>query len=53
MFIYLFKFYFSDFGLSKVMDQHTKTMTSCGTAAWAAPEILKNSRYTEKADVYR
>ena len=27
-------------------------MTSCGTAAWAAPEILKNSRYTEKADVY-
>jgi len=47
-----FKVKISDFGLSKVMDPQQKTMTSCGTAAWAAPEILKNSRYTEKADVY-
>jgi len=47
-----YKVKISDFGLSKVMDPQTRTMTSCGTAAWAAPEILKNSRYTEKADVY-
>ena len=45
--------FFLDFGLSKVLDPQNRTMTSCGTAAWAAPEILKNSRYTEKADVYR
>jgi len=47
-----YKVKISDFGLSKVMDPQSRTMTSCGTAAWAAPEILKNSRYTEKADVY-
>jgi len=47
-----FKVKISDFGLSKVMDPHQKTMTSCGTAAWAAPEILKNATYTEKADIY-
>eukprot|EP01114_Cavostelium_apophysatum_P020947 TRINITY_DN716_c2_g1_i1.p1 TRINITY_DN716_c2_g1~~TRINITY_DN716_c2_g1_i1.p1 ORF type:complete len:545 (+),score=115.02 TRINITY_DN716_c2_g1_i1:74-1708(+) len=42
----------TDFGLSKVIGELNKTMTSCGTAAWAAPEVLRNSRYTEKADVY-
>jgi len=47
-----YKVKISDFGLSKIMDPHNRTMTSCGTAAWAAPEILKNSRYTEKADVF-
>jgi serine/threonine protein kinase len=54
VFLFLLSVVFSaDFGLSKVLDPQTKTMTSCGTAAWAAPEILKNARYTEKADVYR
>jgi len=47
-----YKLKICDFGLSRVVEQITKTMTSCGTAAWAAPEVLKNSRYTEKADVY-
>jgi len=42
----------SDFGLSKVVETLNGTMTSCGTPAWAAPEVLKNSHYTEKADVY-
>jgi len=47
-----FKVKISDFGLSKIVEKMNSTMTSCGTAAWAAPEILKNNRYTEKADVY-
>jgi len=28
------------------------TMTSCGTPAWAAPEVLQTQRYSLKADVY-
>lgn len=47
-----FKVKISDFGLSKVIENVNADMTSCGTASWAAPEVLKNSRYTEKADVY-
>lgn len=27
-------------------------MTACGTPSWTAPEILRNEKYTEKADVY-
>jgi len=27
-------------------------MTSCGTPAWTAPEVLRNERYTETADVF-
>ena len=27
-------------------------MTACGTPCWTAPEILRNQRYTLKADVY-
>ena len=30
----------------------TKTLTACGTPCWAAPEILRNERYTTKADVF-
>eukprot|EP01121_Diplochlamys_sp_Union-15-3_P019357 TRINITY_DN7282_c0_g1_i2.p1 TRINITY_DN7282_c0_g1~~TRINITY_DN7282_c0_g1_i2.p1 ORF type:complete len:674 (-),score=78.95 TRINITY_DN7282_c0_g1_i2:61-1956(-) len=41
-----------DFGLSRFSDTDSKTMTACGTPSWTAPEILRNSRYTEKADVY-
>jgi Protein tyrosine and serine/threonine kinase len=49
-----FRVKISDFGLSKVLEKSStaQTMTSCGTAAWAAPEVLRNARYTEKADVY-
>lgn len=46
------KLFESNLGLSKVVGAANRTMTSCGTAAWAAPEILKHSHYTEKADVY-
>lgn len=41
-----------DFGLSKILEADNKTMTACGTPCWAAPEILRNQRYTTKADVY-
>jgi serine/threonine protein kinase len=48
-----FKVKISDFGLSKVIDHvHNTHMTSCGTAAWAAPEVLKQANYTSKADVF-
>jgi tRNA A-37 threonylcarbamoyl transferase component Bud32 len=41
-----------DFGLSKIAVDMQATMTACGTPCWTAPEILRNSRYTTKADVF-
>lgn len=41
----------TDFGLSRVVDTQS-TMTHCGTVEFCAPEVLKRSRYTIKADVY-
>eukprot|EP01107_Rhizomastix_libera_P017087 TRINITY_DN764_c0_g1_i2.p1 TRINITY_DN764_c0_g1~~TRINITY_DN764_c0_g1_i2.p1 ORF type:complete len:766 (-),score=274.62 TRINITY_DN764_c0_g1_i2:102-2399(-) len=41
-----------DFGLSTYLDQHSTTMTACGTPCWTAPEVLRHLRYTEKADIY-
>ncbi|KAL6080092.1 putative serine/threonine-protein kinase SIS8 [Balamuthia mandrillaris] len=42
-----------DFGLSKIVaETFSATLTSCGTPCWTAPEVLRNERYTEKADVY-
>ena len=40
-----------DFGLSRIT-AHNQTMTACGTPSWTAPEVLRNERYTTKADVY-
>ena len=40
-----------DFGLSRITAQN-QTMTACGTPSWTAPEVLRNERYTTKADVY-
>lgn len=41
-----------DFGLSRIRIE-TATMTgNIGTAQWTAPEILNESRYTFKADIY-
>lgn len=40
-----------DFGFSK-LKQNARTMTSCGTAAYAAPEILRAQRYDESIDIY-
>uniref|UniRef100_A0A6B2LB91 Protein kinase domain-containing protein n=1 Tax=Arcella intermedia TaxID=1963864 RepID=A0A6B2LB91_9EUKA len=44
----------ADFGLSREGSDIdvTMTMTACGTPAWAAPEVLKTQRYSEKADIY-
>lgn len=41
-----------DFGLSRLVSQSNATMTACGTPSWTAPEVLRNERYTTKADVY-
>eukprot|EP01088_Endostelium_zonatum_P015504 TRINITY_DN3836_c0_g1_i1.p1 TRINITY_DN3836_c0_g1~~TRINITY_DN3836_c0_g1_i1.p1 ORF type:complete len:678 (-),score=150.23 TRINITY_DN3836_c0_g1_i1:6-2039(-) len=44
-----------DFGLAKMKvatGANSNTMTSCGTPAWTAPEVLRNEKYTEKCDVY-
>jgi serine/threonine protein kinase len=40
-----------DFGLSRFIAQNA-TMTACGTPSWTAPEVLRNEKYTTKADVY-
>jgi len=40
-----------DFGLSKFIEAK-RHMTACGTPAYAAPEVLRNSQYTTSADVY-
>lgn len=44
----------SDFGLSKMFDVgHSRSQTQCGgTLSYMAPEILKDSEYDTKADVY-
>ncbi|KAF0979932.1 hypothetical protein FDP41_001085 [Naegleria fowleri] len=41
----------ADFGMSRILDSQQQ-MTVCGTAETCAPEVLKRSMYTEKADVY-
>jgi len=40
-----------DFGLSRFIE-NKRDMTACGTPAYAAPEVLRNSDYTTSADVY-
>jgi serine/threonine protein kinase len=43
----------SDFGTSKWI-QNTASMTAnVGSALWSAPEVLRSSKYSEKADIYR
>jgi len=44
----------SDFGLSRfVKDSDTaQRLTACGTPSWAAPEVLNDLKYSQKADVY-
>lgn len=41
-----------DFGASRVKADQAATMTTIGTPAWTAPEVLQGLEYTEKADVY-
>ncbi|EME30481.1 Probable serine/threonine-protein kinase drkD [Galdieria sulphuraria] len=40
-----------DFGLSRFMSKDS-VMSAVGTVQFAAPEVLKHERYTEKADVF-
>lgn len=40
----------SDLGIARAKEE--KTMTMVGTAAWTAPEVMRDSKYTEKADVF-
>jgi len=43
----------SDFGTSKWIQQ-TATMTAnVGSAMWSAPEVLRFSKYSQQADIYR
>nr|WQM87025.1 serine/threonine protein kinase [Marseillevirus cajuinensis] len=41
----------SDFGFARLKQENT-TMTSVGSTAYMAPEVLAGLRYNEKADVY-
>jgi hypothetical protein len=41
----------ADFGIARVKT-NTSTMTTTGTIAWTAPEILRHESYNEKSDVY-
>jgi len=41
----------ADFGIARVKS-NTSTMTTTGTIAWTAPEILRHESYDEKSDVY-
>jgi len=43
-----------DFGLAKVLrtPYETEPVTSIGTTAWAAPEVLRHQGYTLKSDIY-
>jgi len=40
----------ADFGLSRA--QSLNTMSAAGTPQWSAPEVIRQEKYTTKADVY-
>jgi len=40
----------SDFGLARI--KADETMSACGTVIFAAPEVLTQNKYSEKADVF-
>ena len=42
----------TDFGLTRTAEVDGMMTGQAGTFHWMAPEILENSSYTEKADVY-
>lgn len=41
-----------DFGLSRILNDTLATMTTVGTPAWTAPEVLRGEKYSIYADVY-
>jgi serine/threonine protein kinase len=42
----------ADFGLARGIEEKPGTMTACGTPTHAAPEVIRHSYYTKKADIY-
>eukprot|EP01127_Copromyxa_protea_P016312 TRINITY_DN4820_c0_g1_i1.p1 TRINITY_DN4820_c0_g1~~TRINITY_DN4820_c0_g1_i1.p1 ORF type:complete len:577 (-),score=80.70 TRINITY_DN4820_c0_g1_i1:160-1890(-) len=42
----------ADFGMSKMIQNQTKTMTTSGTPHYMAPEIIAKGKFSEKTDVY-
>lgn len=44
----------ADFGLSRALPNAnmTQTLTSCGTITYTAPEVLRDQRYSLKADLW-
>lgn len=43
----------ADFGMSRIVNlAQSAPMTACGTLSTTAPEVLMQTRYSEKADVY-
>eukprot|EP00741_Cyanophora_paradoxa_P011412 tig00020556_g11023.t1 len=41
-----------DFGLSRIEDEYGNMTGETGSYRWAAPEVLRNERYSEKVDIY-
>eukprot|EP01126_Amoeba_proteus_P007739 TRINITY_DN12785_c0_g1_i1.p1 TRINITY_DN12785_c0_g1~~TRINITY_DN12785_c0_g1_i1.p1 ORF type:complete len:610 (-),score=82.06 TRINITY_DN12785_c0_g1_i1:45-1874(-) len=42
----------ADFGMSKMIQNYCKTMTTIGTPHYMAPEVISKGRFSEKSDVY-
>ena len=42
----------ADFGLAKQMEKNQLLQTGCGTMAYMAPEIMCNSKYDSKVDIW-
>uniref|UniRef100_A0A6B2LGU2 Protein kinase domain-containing protein n=1 Tax=Arcella intermedia TaxID=1963864 RepID=A0A6B2LGU2_9EUKA len=42
----------ADFGLSRLVQKYSKTMTTSGTPHYLAPECLSSGQFSEKSDVY-
>ncbi|KAF0684213.1 Aste57867_23799 [Aphanomyces stellatus] len=40
-----------DFGLSRIKDE-SKTVTTCGSPLWVAPEVLLGKKFAEGCDIY-
>mmetsp|Transcript_8457 Transcript_8457/g.13830 ORF Transcript_8457/g.13830 Transcript_8457/m.13830 type:complete len:245 (-) Transcript_8457:1967-2701(-) len=41
-----------DFGLSRIKEENENMTGETGSYRWAAPEVLRNEKYSEKCDVY-
>jgi eukaryotic-like serine/threonine-protein kinase len=46
------KLLLTDFGLSKAVELVVPKTLTIGTLNWAAPEVVINSKWSEKADIY-